>query len=61
MIVESNGKITIVGEIEESKDMFTLHEVNQIIWNNMSSTSNPKITFQFKDRRINFEIYFELE
>lgn len=38
------------GETKE-QHLFSLHEVNQIIWNDLSKTSNPMIGFLFKDQK----------
>jgi hypothetical protein len=61
MIVEEAGKITLLGTTEESKEIILLKDVLQIIWNNISTTSNPQVTFTFKDERPSIEIFFEIE
>lgn len=61
--LEPNGIITIYWETEEEKEVFSLSEVHQIIWSDISQTSNPQVAFTFKDeKRFSLDvIYFEQE
>jgi hypothetical protein len=62
LIVELDGKITLLGETEDTKEIYYMRELNQIIWNNSTNLiSNPQANFIFKDEKLNFEIYFEHE
>lgn len=49
LIVEMMGKVTIWGMTEDTNDVFMLSDVHQIIWTDLSQTSNPQVTFTFKD------------
>ena len=61
--LEPSGVITIHWETEEGRENFNLSDVNQIIWSDISQTSNPSVTFTFKDDKKNspIEVLFEHE
>jgi hypothetical protein len=49
--LEPQGRLTIQWETEETTEIFNIADVHQIIWSDISQTSNPTVTFTFKDER----------
>ena len=51
LTLDPTGEINILWETEEGREQYFLSEVHQIIWSDISQTSNPIVTFVFKDER----------
>lgn len=52
-----------MGGEAKGQELFCTQEIHQIIWNDMSKTSNPLVGFTFKDqkKKQKLEIYFDHE
>jgi hypothetical protein len=66
LTLDPNGRVTItvLNETDEDiREIFILADVNQIIWTDISQTSNPQVTFVFKDdkKQAPIDVQFEHE
>jgi hypothetical protein len=63
LTIDPSGEMNILWETEDEKEQYFLSEVHQIICSDISQTSNPMVTFVFKDERKqpSVELQFEQE